>query len=95
MQCAETSDGQQTGKQKQYGKHITNLLKQYGLNKEMMQDKDLWKGKLAELFVNKEEEEVPTPGEEMGTPTQENSDNTGEENEEEEEEEEEENGIQT
>ena len=95
MQSAETSGGQQSGKQKQYGKHITNLLKQFGLNKEMMQDKDLWKEKLAGLFtVSVEEEAEPTPGKEIETPSQVESETTDRENEEEDEEEEE-NGIQT
>ena len=76
------------------GKHITNLLKQYGLNKEMMQDKDLWKEKLAELFrTSTEEEAEPNPGQETETPGQTESENSDQQSEEEEGEEE--NGIQT
>ena len=76
---AETYKGQKTGKQKQYCKLITGMLKQYGLNRESMQNRDEWRQKLHELFprctnvpeeaekgeltTGKDEEEEPTPAE--------------------------------
>ena len=67
MHEAETYGGQRTGKQKQYCKLITGLMKQYGLNKECMQDRESWRQKLDELFPRgtvltegKEEEENPS-----------------------------------
>ena len=60
MQRAERPEGQKSRKQKHYGKHISNLMKQYGLNREMTQDKELWKNMLAECFPTRSPEAEQT-----------------------------------
>lgn len=49
---------QKTGKQQQYRKHLSQLLETKGLNTTMMEDRDLWKNTLGELFPRESKEEV-------------------------------------
>jgi len=57
---------QKKGKQRQYRKHITNLLKSKGLNTGMMLDGKAWGSTLKELYPRGKEVEVivanPNPG---------------------------------
>ena len=49
---------QKTGKQQQYRKHLSHLLEVKGLNTTMMEDREIWKDKLRELFP-RESKETP------------------------------------
>ena len=49
---------QKTGKQRQYRKHLVNLIKSKELNTGMMTDGELWADKLGELYA-RDDQNIP------------------------------------